>query len=101
LRDYIRLKLTEVLDTDGDLELEVNTLRPQVVVEQQSVWKERKSEDDNSMPIILLSYTINIQIAPLINTKWTIVSISKKNNMAYIKSLSTIPKIMAIKSMFK
>ena len=73
-----KIKANRGLRHRWGLRVRGHTLRPQVVVEQQSVWKERKSEDDNSMPIILLSYTINIQIATLINTKWSIVSISKK-----------------------
>lgn len=40
-RDYIKLKPTEVSDTDGDSELEVNTLKQPVVVEQQLEYKER------------------------------------------------------------
>lgn len=40
-RDYIKLKPTEVSDTDGDSELEVNTLKQPAVVEQQLEYKER------------------------------------------------------------
>lgn len=40
-RDYIKLKPTEVSDTDGDSELEVNTLKQPAVVEQLLEYKER------------------------------------------------------------
>jgi len=54
-KDYIKLKLTEVLDTDGVSELEVNTQRPQAVEVQQSVSKERRN--DHSLRIIILQKT--------------------------------------------
>ena len=43
-RDYTRSKLTEVSDTDGALECEVNTPKPQDVVESLWVWKERRND---------------------------------------------------------
>ena len=43
-KDFIKLKPTEVLDTDGVSELEVNTPKPQVVVEAQSVSKEKRND---------------------------------------------------------
>ncbi len=51
LKDCIKSKPTEVSDTDGVLELEVNTQRPQAVVEQQSESKERRN--DCSQKILL------------------------------------------------
>jgi hypothetical protein len=44
LKDYIRLKPIEVLDIDGDLELEVNILKPPVVEVQQSESKEKRND---------------------------------------------------------
>jgi|694.fasta_scaffold122734_1 hypothetical protein len=44
LKDYIKLKPTEVLDIDGVSELEVNILRLQAVEVQQSVLKERRND---------------------------------------------------------
>ena len=44
LKDYIKLKPTEVLDIDGDLELEVNILKPPVVEVQQSESKEKRND---------------------------------------------------------
>jgi hypothetical protein len=44
LKDCTRSKPTEVSDTDGVSESEVNTPRQPAVVEAQLVWKERKSD---------------------------------------------------------
>ncbi len=44
LKDYIRLKPIEVLDIDGDLELEVNILKPPAVEVQQSESKEKRND---------------------------------------------------------
>ena len=52
LKDYIRLKPTEVLDTDGDLELEVNILKLQVVEVQQSESKEKRNDYSSQKNII-------------------------------------------------
>ena len=42
LKDFIKSKPTEVSDTDGALESEVNTLRLPAVVVLLWVWKERR-----------------------------------------------------------
>lgn len=44
LKDFIKLNVTEVLDTNGVLESEVNILKPQEEEAQQSVSKERRND---------------------------------------------------------
>jgi hypothetical protein len=55
LKDFIKSKPTEVSDTDGVSESEVNTLRLPAVVESLLVWKERKSDDD-SIRLLFTTY---------------------------------------------
>lgn len=44
LKDFIKLNVTEVLDTNGVLELEVNILKQQAEEAQPSVSRERRND---------------------------------------------------------
>jgi hypothetical protein len=56
LKDYIKSDVTKVLDINGVLKLEVNTLKPPAEEEKQLVSKERKS--DFILYLIFISYIL-------------------------------------------
>ena len=60
LKDFSKLKLTEVSDTDGVLELEVNILKLLVVVVSLLVSKERRNDHSVIMNILICSLIIII-----------------------------------------